>query len=138
VLRRLKLRNLLDRVQARLAFCIGLTTQPYARRTSLLWRERFKGLAIGERPGYAKTLLEEALRDHSKSESIRSGLREFILSKEAMEMAFEYKSKLREDGDQVAHYNLTQLQFSAVVKEHCLKGGKHEGGLNAFVNFLFS
>jgi hypothetical protein len=59
-------------------------------------------------------------------------------SAEAMEMAVELKSKLRENGDQVAHYALTKLQFSAVVKEYCQKGGKHEDGLKVFVDFLFS
>ena len=43
-------------------------------------------------------------------------------STEAMEMAVELKSKLREDGDQMAH--LTKSQFSTVVSEYCQKGGK--------------
>ena len=58
-------------------------------------------------------------------------------SAEAMEMAVESKSKFRENGDQVAHYALTKPQFSEVVKEHCLKGGKKRDGLEAFIDFLF-
>lgn len=138
VLRRIKLRNLLDRVQARLAFCIGIAAQPYIQGASALWRDSLQGHDTAERLRSAKTLLEDVLRDPSTSDSIKSGLRKFILSNEAMMMAVEQKSKLREDGDQAAHYNLTQSQFSEVVQEHCQKGGKNEGGLNTFVDFLFS
>lgn len=59
-------------------------------------------------------------------------------SAEAMEMAVELKSKLRENGDQVAHYALTKSQFSVVVNEYCQQGGKHVDGLKVFVEFLFS
>ena len=139
VLRRIKLRNLLDRVQARLAFYIGLTALPYTRDASGLWRGKLEGSTTPLRLASAHALLQGALAVHSQSKSnVSSTLLKFMGSAKAMEMAVELKSKLRENGDQVAHYALTKSQFSAVVKEYCQKGGKDEDGLKAFVDFLFS
>lgn len=138
VLRRIKLRNLLDRVQARLAFYTGLTTQPYTRKASGLWREKLEGSTTPLRVASARALLHDASAAHSQSKSVRPILLKFMGSAEAMEMAVELKSKLRENGDQVAHYALTKPQFSAVVKEYCQQGGKHVDGLKVFVDFLFS
>ena len=136
MLRRIKLRNLLDRVQARLAFYIGLSTQPYTRKASGLWRQKLEGSTTTQRIASARALLEGTLP--TQSESVKSALRDLMLSAEAMEMAVELRSKLRQSGDEVAHYNLTQPQFSAVVREYCQKGGKYEDGLNAFIKFLFT
>lgn len=82
----------------------------------------------------ARALLQGALGAHPSSTCV---LVKFMDSNEAMEMAVELKSKLRENGDQVAHYALTQPQFSAVVEEYCQKWGRNEDGLKVFVQFLF-
>jgi hypothetical protein len=134
-LRRIKLRTLLDRTQAKLAFYIGLTTQPYTRMASEHWRNALDGSTTSQRLASARTILETALSTHP--EPIKSSLIKFMDSAEAMEMVVEPKSKLRERGDEAAHYKLTKPQFTAIIEEYCQKGGERGDGLKAFVNFLF-
>lgn len=136
MLRRIKLRTLLDRVQAKLAFCICLTNQAYTRSASLLWREALEGSTTEQRLSFAKAKLETALIDISQLN--KSALSKFLQSEEAMKLAVEPKSKLREHGDQAAHYGLTKPQFSAAVDEYCQNGGDNGNGLRVLIDFLFS
>ncbi|KAF8950810.1 hypothetical protein BDZ97DRAFT_1118585 [Flammula alnicola] len=65
-LRRIKLRTLLDRVQALLAFSVGVTPQPYTRNASGLWRDMLVGSTTPQRLASAEGLLDAAC---SRSES---------------------------------------------------------------------
>ena len=125
-------------MQALLAFLIELTDQPYTRSASALWREKLVGSTHDERCSSIQNQLELAFAHRASTEPIKSALHKFLDSTEAMKMAFEENSKLRENGNKAAHLNLTKPQFLAVVDEHSKQGGVGVGALQVFVEFLFS
>jgi hypothetical protein len=136
-LRRIKIRTLLDRVQALLAYLVGITPQRYTRQASALWRGTVIGSTPAERLKSIQDLLQSALRGRAHADPMHSALRQFMESTNAMALVVEENSKLREDGDKAAHYNFPKSKFIAVVDEHCKAGGPHGEGLKAFVEFLF-
>ena len=94
-----------------------------------------RGSTTPTRVASANDLLEASLATHS--DSTRSALLELMSSAEAMEMAVELRSTLREYGDQAAHADLRKVQFHEAIEEHCRKGGMHGQGLKVFLKFLF-
>jgi hypothetical protein len=126
----------LDRVQAKLAWLIGLTEDRYSRIGSALWRESLEGSTLSERLASARTFLQAPSQDLGDVVE-KAALTAFMSSNEAMQLAVEAKSQFRIRGDQVAHHDLTKPQFISIVDEHRKMGGRRGDGLNAFVQFLF-
>jgi hypothetical protein len=112
-LRRIQIRNLLDRVQAKLAWLIGATGDRYSRIGSALWRESLEGATLSERVSSARTLLRAALQDIGDV-TAKVALAAFMSCDEAMQLAVEAKSQFRIRGDQIAHHDLTKHQFISI------------------------
>lgn len=126
----------MDRVQAKLAWFIGVTEYRYSRIGSAFWRESLEGSTLSERLASARALLQAA--SQGLGDVIEKAvLTTFMLSDEAMQLAVEAKSQFRILGDQVAHHDLTKPQFISIVNEHRKMGGRRGDGLTAFVQFLF-
>ncbi|PPQ82939.1 hypothetical protein CVT25_009520 [Psilocybe cyanescens] len=132
--RRIKLRNLLDRVQAKLAYYASFTDGLYTRYASLEWRTRLRGSNTSERIKLAREFLQRPeARGHNNPALVN-----FLASKDAMRLAVQQNSILRMQADQVVHSNLPRKQISEAVQDHVADGGTDEVGLNVFVEFLFA
>ena len=101
-LRHIKLRNLLDRVQAKLAYYASFTDVPYMRSASMTWRNRLEGLNTDDRVRSAWSFLQQPDTLGYGNAALAS----FLACDEAMRLAVQHRSILREQGDQVAHSTL--------------------------------